>query len=60
MSQGSEAEIADEAVVATRAPYVLQLTRKRREFESLYKFADRDSHDGAPRPAPALPPPPGG
>jgi len=44
-SLGSEAEITEEAVGPTRANYVLALSRRRREFQSPYKFADRDSHE---------------
>ena len=46
VSQGSEEEIAEEAVAATRAPYVLALTRRRREFGQKHTiFQDRDAHD---------------
>jgi len=43
VSQGSEAEILEERVTDTRPTFVLQLSRKRREFHSVYKFSDRDA-----------------
>ena len=46
VSQGSETELSEEATAATRAPYVLALTRSRREFGQKHNaFSDRDSHD---------------
>ena len=46
VSLGSEAELTEETVAATRAPYVLALTRSRREFGQKHNiFQDRDAHD---------------
>jgi len=44
-SQGSEVEISDEAVKATRERLVFSLLRKRREFGTAYKFSDRDASE---------------
>jgi len=45
VSQGSEAEIEDEAVQTTRELFVLSMVRKRREFGAAYKFSDRDAQE---------------
>ena len=46
VSQGSEVEISEESVITMRPPYVLALTRSRREFGQKHTtFQDRDSHD---------------
>ena len=45
VSQGSEAEIAEESVVYTRDRYVLTMVRRRKEFCAPYKFSDRDAQE---------------
>jgi len=46
VSLGSEAELIEEATAGTRAPFVLALTRSRREFGQKHNiFQDRDAHD---------------
>uniref|UniRef100_A0A7S2JAQ3 WD repeat-containing protein 63 n=1 Tax=Haptolina brevifila TaxID=156173 RepID=A0A7S2JAQ3_9EUKA len=45
VSQGSEAEIEEEAVRPTRDLFILSMVRKRREFGAAFKFSDRDAQE---------------
>jgi hypothetical protein len=45
VSQGSEGEVADQSMHASREPIVMSLERPRRAFQREVIFTDKDSHE---------------